>query len=245
MHSFYIDDSRQERARASILGGFIVEEGAYTALQTRYRTLKTQYDLTPEDAAKWSPPRAPSFRKQRGLRSQNAFRIDVLKLLAASPIKIVATAIEEQGVYDKDKRHQYLCAALDFLAQGFERELSAQHSSGRMILDYPGAEHELDMMKHYHQIRLRGSNYPSSSMQLSSLDETIYYSHCITCDGLQLADFVVGALSYSVDRRRYDYIRLLRYRIRKMSGEIKGAGIVVYPSNSLVMDGVIRACEEA
>src|ERR1039457_3613311 len=172
MHSFYIDDSRQERAGASLLGGFIVEEGAYTVLQSRYRNIKAKYDLTPEDAAKWSPPQAPSFRKQRDLRSLNAFRIDVLNLLAASPIKIVATAIEEQGVYDKHKRHQYLCAALEFLAQRFERELSARHSSGRMILDYPGAEHELDMMKHYHQIRLKGSHYPSLSMNLPSLDET-------------------------------------------------------------------------
>ena len=148
MHSFYIDDSRQEKARASILGGFIIEEGAYAALQIRYRNLKAQYDLTPEDAAKWSPPRAPSFRKQRGLQSLNAFRIDVLNLLAASPIKIVASAIEEQGVYDKNKRHQYLCAALDFLAQGFESELSTQDSSGRMILEMRPHHRLINLIPH-------------------------------------------------------------------------------------------------
>lgn len=244
MHSFYIDDSRRANSNVSILGGFVVDETDYGNLQRKYRVIKTRYGLTAADPAKWSPPHNAEFRRQRAIANQNAFRTDVVNLLGTSPIKIVAAAIEESGTYNRQRKTDYLCAALEFLAQRFERELSQTSPAGKMILDYPGREHELQMMKRYHGIRLNGSNYPGFSMQLPSLDETIYYAHDVTCDGIQLADFIVGAAGHSIDTHRYEYVRILRPKIRRFRGKVKGVGIVVYPSNSTLADGLIGVCEE-
>jgi len=200
--------------------------------------------MTAADPAKWSPPNNAEFRRQRAIANQNAFRTEVVNLLGASPIKIIASVIEESGTYNRQRRNTYLCAALEYLAQRFERELSPSSHTGNLILDYPGNQHELQMMKRYHHIRLNGSNYPAFSMHLPSLDETIYYSHDVTCDGIQLADFIVGAAGHSIETHRYDYVRILRPKIRKYRGKTKGMGIVVYPSNSTIADGVIGVCDE-
>jgi hypothetical protein len=243
MRSFYIDDSRRERSGISILGGFIINDSAYSSLQNSYRDIKARYALTPEDPAKWSPPRTAEFNKQRAIQDQNAFRSEVIGLLAASPIKIIAAVIEEHGRYNRQRKDYYLCASLEFLAQRFERELSQTSPDGRMVLDYPGEYHGSSMLKRYRRIRINGSNYPTFSMKLPSLDDTAYYSYDVTCDGIQLADFIVGAIGHSIDNRRYDHIRTLRPRVRKVQGKVKGVGIVVYPSNSAVVDSLIRVCE--
>lgn len=244
MHSFYIDDSRREHSRISILGGFIINDASYVRLQNDYRAIKARYGMTPSDPAKWSPPRSAEFSKQRAITNQNAFRLDVVNLLAAAPIKIIAAAIEERGNYNRQRKNYYLCMSLEFLAQRFEKELAQTSPDGRMVLDYPGEHHGLSMMKRYHGVKINGSNYPNFSMQLPSLDETAYYSYDVTCDGIQLADFIVGAIGHSIDTRRYDYVRILRPKVRKFRSKVKGVGIVVYPSNSSIVDGLIRICEE-
>lgn len=138
---FYIDDCRREAANISILGGFIVSESAYQTLQRRYREIKANYGLTPGDPAKWSPPRRPEFNKQRSITRQNDFRREVLALLGQSPIKVLASIIEERGRYNNEQRNQYLCSSLEFLAQRFQREIP-HGEIGRMVVEYPGEYHE-------------------------------------------------------------------------------------------------------
>jgi hypothetical protein len=243
MHSFYIDDCRKSEAHISILGGFIINDDDYPNLQNNYRSVKNIYGLTPGDPAKWSPPHKPEFRKQRAIPNQNNFRRDVLNALGGAPITIVAAIVEERGRYNNRIRNYYLSASLEFLAQRFQRELSTTASTGRMILDYPGQYHELDMMKRYRDIRLNGSNYPTFSMQLPLLEESAYYSHDVASDGIQLADFIVGAIGHSIATHYYGYIQSIKSKIRKDGNKIKGVGIVLYPSNSSAADNLIANCQ--
>ena len=112
---------------------------------------------------------------------------------------------------------------------------------GRIIVEHPGGDdHEIEQMRHYREIRIKGSNYPNFSMKLESLDETIYYTHDFCCDGIQLADFIVGSIGHAIEKKDYSFVRLYKDKIRKVNDKIKGAGIVVYPSSSLIADELIN-----
>jgi len=120
-------------------------------------------------------------------------------------------------------------------------EVSSLGGRGKIIIEHPGLK-ESDLCEYYREIWLNGSNYPTFSMKFTNLAETIYYSHDFSCEGLQLADFIVGSIGHAVENKTYDFICEIKNHIAQKDGKVKGVGIIVYPSNSIIADDLIRHC---
>lgn len=244
MYLFFIDDCRKEKAKTSLLGGFIISEGRYYSLQNKLWQLKARYGLRKIDPIKWSPPKKPEFEPQRKIRKQTVFKKEVLNLINNSKVKIIVAVIHEKQGYTKKLRIECLKKSLEFLSQRYQMEIQSTSKKGRLIIDHPGTGGaEIELCKYYKTIWCEGSQYPTFSITLDNLDETVYYSHGYASDGLQIADFTVGAIGHAIETRKYEYIDLIKNRIRRnRTGTIKGLGVVVYPSNSRIADPFIKRC---
>jgi hypothetical protein len=236
---FFIDDTsigEKNNHYFSILGGIIVEENYYNnTLQNKLREIKNLFNLTEDDPIKWSPGQTDKrYIKQKSLKNINDLRKNVLSLISSLKISIIISIIDEDALERKYDRQFYLGQAVDHLAKRFHYILSkANISNGKMILDYPGHKEESLLALKYRTIRLHRA---SSNVELSTLTDTLYYSHCFACDGLQLADFAVGCIGYTIKNNKYHYYNIIKNKLRTTKGFIKGSGLIVFPSNSLAID---------
>jgi len=58
----------------------------------------------------------------------------------------------------------------------------------------------------------------------------------VILNGIQLADFAVGCIGYTLKHNRKHYFDMIKGRIRSVRGKIKGCGLIVFPSNSTATD---------
>lgn len=238
-YSFFIDDTSADSPRVNympILGGMVVTDQFYNnTLQRRFRTLKEQFGLSPQDPIKWSPGQSDQrYRVQRSLRRINDLRIEILRLISSPSITIIASIIDENSLVREYDKLFYLKQSVDHLAKRFHYMLSSSNQTGgKMVLDYPGRDIESVLMNWYRQRRLLGA---SSGVQLDTLSDSLYYSHCFACDGIQLADFVVGCIGYTLKNNRKHYFDMIKGRIRSVRGQRKGCGLIIFPSNSTAID---------
>jgi len=239
--SFFIDDTYTGAPRVNympILGGVIVQDQFYNkTFQRRFYSVKKQFGLTPKDPIKWSP--GQSDQKYKALRSLgriNDLRTEILKLISSPSITIIASIIDEKSLCREYDRLFYLKQSVDHLAKRFHYMLSnANQIGGKMILDFPGQDNESELMKCYRQKRLLGA---SSGVQLDTLSDSLYYSHSFACNGIQLADFVVGCIGYTLKHNKKHYFDIIKRRIRSVRGKIKGCGLIIFPSNSKAIDSL-------
>jgi len=238
-YSFFIDDTYTGSPRANympILGGIVIADQFYNnTLRRRFHSAKEHFGLTPQDPVKWSPGQSdPRYKAQRSLSRINDLRFEILRLISSPSITIITSIVDENSLCREYDRLFYLKQSVDHLAKRFHYMLSnINQTGGRMILDYPGNENESDLMNWYRQKRLLGA---SSGVTLNTLSDSLYYSHCFVCDGIQLADFVVGCIGYTLKHNRKHYFNIIKGRIRSVRGKIKGCGLIIFPSNSKAID---------
>ncbi len=219
-----------------ILGGLVVTDSFYNGtLRRRLGSVKEYFGLSPSDPIKWSPGQTDlRYRAQRSVGRINDLRQEVLNLVASPSVTIILSIVDEDCLDRSYNRSFYLKQAIDHLAKRFHYMLSASNlSDGKMILDYPGHKQESDLASWYRQLRLLGA---SSGVRLDTLSDSLYYTHSCVCDGLQLADFVVGCIGFTLKYRKTHYFKTIKPRVRSVSGKMKGCGLVVFPSNSTVVD---------
>ena len=238
-YSFFIDDTNRGAPMSNympILGGIVVaDQFYYGILRRRFNLLKSNFGLSPDDPIKWSPGQSDQrYRALRSLRRINDIRHEVLRLISSPSVTIITSIIDENSLDRAYDRVFYLKQSIDHLAKRFHFMLSSINSfNGKMILDYPGHNNESELMSWYRKIRISSA---SSGVQLDTLSDSIYYSHCFACDGIQLADFVVGCIGYTLKNNRNHYFNTIRGRIRSVRGKMKGCGLIVFPSNSTAID---------
>jgi hypothetical protein len=238
-YSFFIDDTSTGAPRANylpILGGIVVEDRFYcNILRQRYYSLKRNFGLSPSDPIKWSPGQSDQkYSAQRSLSRINDLREEVLKLISSPSITIIASIVDENLLNRAYERLFYMKQSIDHLAKRFHYMLSSSNLfDGKMILDYPGHNVESKLISWYRHIRLSSA---SSGVHLGTLSDSLYYSHCFANDGIQLADFVVGCIGFTLKHKRKHYFNLIKKRIRSVRGKTKGCGLIVFPSNSSSID---------
>lgn len=242
MHHFYLDDTEtgmRGENYSPILGGFITDHHDYLRIQEDLQNLKEKFHLNRFDPIKWSPGQTDdTYSHQREIRDQNLFRRSVLELLNENNISIIIAVIDEDKLIKRGSLAYYKSQALEYLSQRFQLFLqekkTGEINEGQIILDFPGHKTESFLSKHYHDICCFGCKY--IDMELSLLSKTLYLAHAFACEGLQLADYVVGMLGYTIKTQDKKYFNLVKDKIRNYKGNIKGAGIVIFPSNSKKID---------
>lgn len=240
MYDFYLDDTEKGMRGENyspILGGFIIKHDNYNELQNNLQNLKEKFGLNRFDPIKWSPGQNDkTYRPQRNISDQNLFRQSVLEFLTNYDLIIIISVIDEDELIKRGSLEYYRSQALEHLSQRFQMFLQKveRRNKGQIILDYPGHRTESFLSKYYHDICCFGCKYVN--MKLSLLSKTLYLSHAFTCEGLQLADYIVGMMGYTIKNQDKRYLDLVKEKIRNYKGNIKGIGIIIFPSNSKKID---------
>lgn len=247
-HVLFLDDSRIEELGISSLGGLLVSHAEYGRLRDQLRALKEAHLGDGDAAIKWSPGRDDElFRAQRTLPDQRPFREAVSSLLGEIDGVLMFACIDEQSVaYRAERRERYLRQGLEYLCQRTELHMRQINGHAQIICDLPGSGLIAPLARHYHHLHRTGTSGSVFGLNLNHLDRTLLYSHTFLCEGLQLADIAIGGLSLCAKGRGEDYLRRFAKKIRRQQpgGPVKGYGIVVYPSNSTVVDAVCAMCSE-
>ena len=263
MYLFFIDNSYAtiNRQDVTCLGGFIIKDEEYTTLRNKIEKLKLQNGLAEDQPIKWSPGPEPRYKKLKELNNQNKFKADVLRVISDTNLSIVVSIINthttqirqlkrQKKITPEDcKRFQaeYENRSIEYMAQRLQMHLQeigkrvvGFNEKGLMVVETPEHDRVISLIKHYNYIWHHGTE-GAFKMKLRLLSDGLVYSHDFGYDGLQLADFIVSSFCHALKNSRYEFVRLYKNRIRSRSGRMKGVGIVVYPSNSLVADNLISA----
>ena len=239
MQVLFLDDSyiESQGRNITVIGGFMIDYEKYLDLKDEVIDLKSGYNLLPNNPIKWSPGQTDKrYNAQRKFTSadQKEFKRKVLKKLGNSDILVVACFVDnESGLIRKkiDAKKR----AIEYLSQRFQRQLGLD-DVGIIISDSFDSENT-KIVEHY-----RDRWYDPSYSKPESLFDGLLFSHSLGCVGIQLADFIVGSMCSGVrdSSRHFHYVDCYKEKIRKgLNDEIKGYGIIVYPSNSSKLDNFI------
>jgi len=265
MHLLFLDNSYVDSKNLDItaLGGFLIKDSDYLEVRKKFEDIKLSNGLLPTDPVKWSPQsRDKRFAAQRKIKGQNQFKTEILKLIGESKLKIVVafinTNLKSYRTLKQDRKISkadlqkiqldYEKRALEYLAQRLQLELqdlkkrNSDDEKGLILIESYDQEKSAQLVEYYKKIWHTGSG--EFNMRFSLLFDSITYSHDFGCDGIQLADFMVGSMCYTVKNSKYHYIRNYRNKVRNRNKKVKGIGIVVYPSNSTIADNLIKNIED-
>ena len=260
MYILFLDNSYIDNSKNNLtaLGGFLIKDQEYSNLREKFENIKIGNGLHPTDPVKWSPPQGDKrFKAQRELKNQNKLKQEVLQLIGNSNIKIICSFIsydlnhyrqlkqdhkisknELLGItFDYEKR------ALEYLAQRFQLDLqevaknNGNREKGLIIIEWLDSKKSPLLIEYYKNLWHTGSG--EFNMKFNLLFDSVAYSHDFGCDGIQMADFIIGSMCDSIKNLRYQYINLYKNKIRRSGKIVKGRGIVVYPSNSTFADRLI------
>ena len=242
MYEFYIDDTEKgcfnDKEYMPILGGFVASHDEYVKIEQDFRQLKQEFNLNKFTPIKWSPgSKDPIYQEQRSLSDQNQFREAVLRKISENNITIIVSIIDVDGLFKTQKLESYRTQALEQLSQRFQLFFSdpgiKSEDSGQIILDNPGNS-ESKLSRYYREICCNGCTYVD--MELKNLSKTLYISHSFANEGLQIADYIVGAVGYTIKTKNKRYFNLIKDKVRNRGGNMKGIGIIIFPSNSTSID---------
>ncbi|MBI2602844.1 MAG: DUF3800 domain-containing protein [Deltaproteobacteria bacterium] len=243
----YLDDSNAPNR--SVIGGFIIEQNQIVGLVNALKKFKSDHDIGSLDPIKWSPEssgkKAEVYASQRKITNQKEFRKKVLRFIAERKLTLLAAVdlsperkkVNIQCLQDLAGRYQF------FL---HERE---DRSSGAVTLAYPGSKQTRDYSESFDRLCREGTSFISQNLlrgsskinvALPRLERGITFSFEDHNDLLQLADFVASCVSWSIRNSPIEYWKLIKDSFRKRNGLIKGAGLLVYPSNSTQIDKLCK-----
>jgi hypothetical protein len=246
------------------LGGFLIKDDDYLGMRKKCEDIKLSNGLLPTDPVKWSPQsRDKRFAAQRKIKNQNQFKTEILKLIGKSKAKIVVALIntnfksyralkQNKNITKSDLQKiqlDYEKRALEYLAQRVQLELqdirkkNDGDEKGLILIESYDQEKSPQLVEYYKKIWHTGSG--EFNMHFSLLFDSIVYSHDFGCDGIQLADFIVGSMCYTIKNSKYHYLNNYKNKVRSRNKKIKGVGIVVYPSNSTIADNIIKNIESS
>lgn len=104
-----------------------------------------------------------------------------------------------------------------------------------MIVDFPSKSIGPDLMRHYFDLKTLGSKRRFYTI-FKNLAETMYYSHCFCCNGLQVADFIVGALNNFLKTEDERFVKIISRKFRRSGLILKGYGLALYPKDLDIWD---------
>jgi len=245
-----------------MLGGFLIRDNDYLELRKKFEDIKLGFGLKPDDPIKWSPPpKDKRFVAQRKIKNQNKLKLEILDLIGNSKVTIISAFIntnyklykelfKSKKINKKDLKGiqmDYEKRALEYLAQRMQLELqdlkrkNNNDQRGLILIESYDQEKSPQLVEYYKKIWHSGSG--EFNMHFNLLFDSIAYSHDFGCDGIQIADFIIGSMCYTIKNSKYHYINKYKNKIRNRNKKIKGIGIVVYPSNSTIADNLIRNIE--
>jgi len=243
-----------------VLGGVAVPLSGWRALDTRLRTLKAEWGLAPEQELKWADlgiriaqiinPAAntkPSVLSHiSDIEEVRRLGKEVLgivptetdaRVLACLCVKagketkasLLADTKQTRTNYEKANYRRTLNDLLEryeLFLRGLER--GNVHTYGIVVIDEKSAKYDGIARTVCDVLREDGAIWQSPA---DHIVETSFVVSSGTSTGVQLADFVCGAIHRSFERRQTDYLDIIRPMFHAdAAGRVIGRGLKVCPS---------------
>ncbi|NDV53933.1 DUF3800 domain-containing protein [Salipiger sp. PrR003] len=207
------------RGVANDVQGFCTSNSILGELKWRY--------FSPHNRDKDNPmlTRSPEERK--------ALSTTLANIIASSPVTVIATVTDVAAAFDYgtvSNQQELYHFAYKPLSERFQYYLQDKKSLGVVIADHRGRDN--DRLFRAHHDGLTGGTRSSTISKYNRFIEGLFLQDSCHSIGIQLADFVAGAIhrAYSTEDGRLAAV--LKPKVRKRpDGSIKGHGIVHHPKD--------------
>ena len=253
LYTFYIDDSyfniKYSQEKHMVLGGLIIENSVEDGLIKELYELKQEFNLRNYDPIKFSPENKSEYTPQRAISNQNQFKERVLHLISSHGIDIISAYYHNTSKMDISKMTYQLMNDLLIRFQFYIKQKNSDYNDrGCIVLAFPGTKQTSIFSKKYHALKhhtaiLHSKNYCSPStrpIELSLLEESIYFSYEIHNPLIQLADFISGSMSFALKNNDDKFFKIIKNKFRNNKGNIKGYGLISYPHYTPIIDRLCR-----
>lgn len=231
MHLLFLDESGKPSDRTFALGGVAIRGDRWSELRDLWRAAGDKHGWPPDKEAKW-----------HGIKTGEVppdLADELFAALAAAPITcfnvvlrpMAGRQIEPLKRFFRDDDTVY-ATALTFIAERFQRYLTAEDSYGVIILDSRRREVDDRVRRFFEQLQEEGTPFSDLERIVDSL--LLGPSHFSL--GLQAADLVVASTLASRtqlgDASRWHKQLRPRFARHPATGVIDGVGLKEFPERS-------------
>lgn len=219
------------------LGAAIIRDTDWSKINDRIHGFKVNHKIVGE--LKWRFFSPHNMQAENPLREfEGADRIALSRkfaeIIAHSPITIIACVTDVEGAfcYPSVRSQQDLYHfCYKPVSERFQYHLQDVKDLGIMVADHRGRDS--DKMLRAHHDSLIGSASRTSS-GYSRFIESLFLQDSSHSIGIQIADYVAGAIHRAYSTGDTACASILRPRIRSRNGKIQGAGIIQHPKETFV-----------
>lgn len=239
MHLCFIDESGTPPSKPNenqpyfTLGAVIIRDEDWKDLTKNIRGYCTRHRLKGE--LKWryySPHNSSADNPMLGKSAEErkALSLELAGIIAKSPLTVIACVTDIGAAFEyasvKNQRELYHFAYKP-LTERFQYFLQDNKSSGIVIADHRGRDDDRLFRAHHDMLLSKPGNTVSG---YNRLIEGLFLQDSCHSIGIQLADFVAGAIHRAYSTKDADLATILKPRIRaKTDGSVLGHGIVHHP----------------
>jgi hypothetical protein len=166
----------------------------------------------------------------KSAEERKALSLELAGIVAKSPLTIIAcvtdigTAFEYASVSNQRELYHF---AYKPLTERFQYFLQDSKSLGIIIADHRGRDDDRLLRAHHDTLIAKPGNTISGYNRL--IEGLLLQDSCHSI-GIQLADFVAGAIHRAYSTKDSDLAKIIRPRVRaKTDGSVFGHGIVHHP----------------
>lgn len=239
MYLCFIDESGTPPSRPNpdrpyfTLGAVIIRDEDWAGIAKLVQGFLTRHKLRGE--LKWrffSPHNSSSDNPMlgRSAEERKALSLEFANIVAKSPLTIIACVTDVDAAFkyaSVSSQQELYHFAYKPLSERFQYFLQDQKGLGIMICDHRG-RHDDRLLRAHHDT-LTGTR-KSMTSGYDRFVESLFLQDSCHSIGIQIADYVAGAIHRGYSTSDGDVAKILKPRIRKKhDGSIQGHGIVHHP----------------
>jgi hypothetical protein len=241
VHLCFVDESGTPPSRANpskpyfTLGAAIISADGWAAVARKVLGYKLRHHLRGE--LKWryfSPDNQDAHNPMlvRSAADRKLLSMEFAHLIAGCPLTIIASVTDVEVAFSygsvSDQQDLYHFAYKP-ITERFQYFLQDQNSQGVIVSDHRGRDSD-KMLRAHHDTLIEKRNGSRSSYD--RLIEGLFLQDSCHSVGIQIADYVAGAIHRAYCTPSKEHAAILQPRIRtSASGQAKGFGIVEHPKS--------------
>ncbi len=228
VYVLFLDESDQPGEPTFAIGGIAVRVDEWAAMRDCWEGALSASGWPLDKEAKWHGIKTGEVPPQ--------VADNIFATLSEAPItcfvvilRPIAGRREEATKHFFESDEDTYATGLTFIAERFQRFLSVEESYGVIVLDSRRDEMDDRLRRTFKELQREGTDY----RQLDRIVDSLLLGPSHHSVGLQVADLVVAS-TLAGTRQLGDASRWLRqmkprFARHRVSGEIKGVGLKVYP----------------
>jgi len=242
MYLYFIDESgdcgdpnTSNCGKIFVLGGVIIRDDDWQYIESDLKQLKTSYGVNPSEEVKWRHTRQQKRHtspdnpiKHLEEKARRQFAKDVLRIVKTSKnTRVIATVIRKDKAFKKshvNSPNDLYCEALKFVVERFHHFLRPKPQQFGMVLLDHREEREDQRVRTFFQSML---DHGTRWTQFPKIVECAFFGPSDFSVGIQLADFVAGAVFVEFTRANHNYTSIIRGKITGRRQEGKRDGLKI------------------